>query len=63
VLRARGRRDKHDLYVSLVTPSRTLDLECASREERDRLAAGFRALVQAARERQAVIAAAGQQRR
>lgn len=40
LLQGAGRRDRSHLYVSLVCATRTLDLECASEAERDRMLQG-----------------------
>jgi hypothetical protein len=41
-----GSAKRSNLYLSLVTPQRTLDLEASSEEERDALVKGFRLLVE-----------------
>jgi hypothetical protein len=46
LLRRKGKASNKDLYFSLVTASRDLNFEAASKEERDWFVAGFRAIVQ-----------------
>jgi hypothetical protein len=35
VLQSRGRRDRAHLYISLVTATRTIDIECEDAAQRD----------------------------